>query len=846
MNLFSLMSFFALLFYLYVGFYVIRSDSRSLANRVFLMLCFSFAIWAFAYTFIYPETDPATRWMWYRISALGWTTFPALVFHFDLAMVRSPLLKRRWFLPALYIPVLLLLYKSQTGILVAYDFVQTPLGAVELQVSGSVWNLCFVGYYSAVLLFGTYAIYRWGKKSALNRTRRQSRVMTLGALPAIFIGSLTNSVLPALGIHSIPALAQIASLTWVFAIAYAVGRYRLMVMSPAQAVAAIAEKSMDALFLLDQNETILTVNAFSLQILGCKLHDLIGKKLITVVPDAALLLETIKQASAPRQKVTRNLLITGCDNTAVPVRMHISPINDAFHEIGGYVVIAHDLRLATKLQKEIMERQLAQAALIRSNEQMKELDRVKTEFLTTVSHELRTPLTSIIGFSKIIARNLDDKLLPLIDPVEERQRKVLTQVRENVMIIIFESQRLSNLINDILDIAKMEAGELEWHFEALSIRDLILATVEQMHPYFDERPDVTLSLDLSESLPPVRADRARMEQVVQNLLSNAFKFTNAGTVGVQARREGDVVRVSVRDTGTGIGTKDLETVFDKFKLVDDTLNTRPMGSGLGLPISKQIIEHHGGSIWVQSELSVGSTFSFTLPISGEQPIHLNSIITELRSRLSAEPDLAETGTKAVLIADDHAGIFHALREELLQAGYAVTRARDGQEAISTIKRSVPSLVLLDLMMPDASGYDIASILKNDPNTAHIPVIIVSQSADANTGYTIHVDKCFTKTVDCEMLMKEIHKLLDPFGIDPIVVIDSIEQQEKWLIQALDQSGFSVVRIDADSVQDHPPAELLKPGRILINALSPERQYILDQIKASDTFDRVLFCIPPES
>ncbi|MBI3595973.1 MAG: GAF domain-containing protein [Nitrospirae bacterium] len=248
--------------------------------------------------------------------------------------------------------------------------------------------------------------------------------------------------------------------------------------------------------------------------------------------------------------------------------------------------------------------QLAIAAeTIRLFEQTKKLDQLKSDFVSKVSHELRTPLTSIKGFAEILLSYQDIDL-------KTRQ--------EFISIINEESERLTRLINDILDISKIEAGKTEWHIQPLSPAEIVVHVVKSVRAMALEK-NLPIVIEVSESLPKIRGDRDQLIQVLDNLLGNAIKFSNSGHITVQGAQENRTVRISVLDTGIGIPDEDLQKIFDKFHHLGDTRSGKPRGTGLGLSICREIIQHLGGKIWCESQLGKGSRFHFTVPLWSESP-----------------------------------------------------------------------------------------------------------------------------------------------------------------------------------------------------------------------------------
>jgi len=260
------------------------------------------------------------------------------------------------------------------------------------------------------------------------------------------------------------------------------------------------------------------------------------------------------------------------------------------------------------LEQKSKELEAATSELRAANEQLKELDRMKDDFVSTVSHELRTPLTSIRAFAEILLANPD------VDLPERKQF---------VGIIVKETERLTRLINQILDLAKLESGSAEWHVTLIDMREVVGDALSGMSQVFAEK-GIQIKTRLPDQVAPVRADLDRVIQVLLNLLSNAAKFCDPadGRIEVALADTGDALRVDVRDNGPGVGEKDQQVIFEKFRQAGDTLTDKPQGTGLGLPISRQIIEHLGGRLWVESYPGAGACFSFTLPVLRQESVQL--------------------------------------------------------------------------------------------------------------------------------------------------------------------------------------------------------------------------------
>ncbi|HEY4999712.1 MAG TPA: ATP-binding protein, partial [Usitatibacter sp.] len=267
---------------------------------------------------------------------------------------------------------------------------------------------------------------------------------------------------------------------------------------------------------------------------------------------------------------------------------------------------SHVIAYSHELEEKQHELEAATASLRAANESLKELDRLKDDFISTVTHELRTPLTSIRAFSEILHDNPD------IDAVERHRF---------LGLIIKESERLTRLINQVLDLAKLESGLAEWQSCDIDLREIVSDAVGSTSQVFKGH-GVRVEAQLPASVPAVVADRDRVMQVMLNLLSNAVKFSPPGTgrVVVRIEAEGASVRVDVQDNGAGIGREHQAAIFEKFRQVGDTLTQKPAGTGLGLAICRQIVTRLGGSLWVESEPGRGSVFSFTLPLATQPAV----------------------------------------------------------------------------------------------------------------------------------------------------------------------------------------------------------------------------------
>jgi signal transduction histidine kinase len=281
------------------------------------------------------------------------------------------------------------------------------------------------------------------------------------------------------------------------------------------------------------------------------------------------------------------------------------------------LLLAAGVFAVDRIQRRRLIKQERQRAALREAELRAQTaeaaSEAKSVFLSNVSHELRTPLTSVVGFAKIVKKRLEERIFPLVATKDSKTQRLIEQVSENLGVMVAEGERLTALINNVLDLAKIEAGKIEWNMTAVAVPEIISRASAATASLFESN-GLHFSKHIAPGLPQIIGDQDKLIQVVINLISNAVKFTEKGSVICRAERKDSEVVISVSDTGIGISVEDQPKVFEKFTQVGDTLTDKPKGTGLGLTICKEIVEHHGGRIWVESELGKGSTFSFALPI----------------------------------------------------------------------------------------------------------------------------------------------------------------------------------------------------------------------------------------
>jgi signal transduction histidine kinase/class 3 adenylate cyclase/CheY-like chemotaxis protein len=419
-------------------------------------------------------------------------------------------------------------------------------------------------------------------------------------------------------------------------------------------------------------------------------------------------------------------------------------------------------RYKTKAQAQALEEQR------QLNESLRRVDKLKNEFLANTSHELRTPLNGIIG----LAESLADTFTAA--PPEN--------THANLAMIIASGKRLAALVNDILDFSKLKTRNLSLHRQPVDIRILTDVVLKLSEPLLAGK-NLVLKNEIAENIPPVDADENRLQQIMHNLVGNAIKFTRSGAVTVSAAKNNGMVEITVLDTGIGIQPDKFEDIFKSFEQVETSMSREHGGTGLGLAITKELVELHGGTIRVESEVGKGSTFTFTLPKSEAAKSEvLQSKVLKFevaKVRQVGEIDRAplpahsrgKNGEFKILVVDDEPINHHVLANHLSQVNYAIKQAFNGEEALQAIDRGEKfDLVLLDIMMPRLSGYDVCKRIREKFLPSELPVIMVTakdQVADLLEGFASGANDYLAKPFSKDELLARLKTHLNLLRINSV-------------------------------------------------------------------------------
>lgn len=404
--------------------------------------------------------------------------------------------------------------------------------------------------------------------------------------------------------------------------------------------------------------------------------------------------------------------------------------------------------LANSFNTMTQSLQESQNNLRQVNLTLLEANRLKSEFLSVMSHELRTPLNAILGFSELLKDTSDSQL-------DDRQEKYLLNIETG-------GRHLLRLINDILELAKVNSDSLEIEKEDVSVPQLMDDIRKLGHPFAAQRR-IQLDSHVASNLPLIEADPAKVKRILYNLVSNAIKFTHeGGRVTLDAHLRDGMVEISVTDTGIGISPEDQKKIFNLFQQLDSSHSRSHEGTGVGLALSRRLVEMHGGQLWVESELGEGSRFAFTLPLTpgrsraGDQPP------VEASPPPQVEPEISR-GQPLVLVVEDDPQTGELIGLWLGEASYRVARAFDGEQALKLARELRPYAITLDIMLPGVDGWQVLQELKADAATRDIPVIIISILEKSRRGMELGAFDYFVKPVEkkellCRLESRSLYKM----------------------------------------------------------------------------------------
>ena len=457
---------------------------------------------------------------------------------------------------------------------------------------------------------------------------------------------------------------------------------------------------------------------------------------------------------------------------------------------------------AQKLSESLIRAEELQTEAVLAREAAEQANRTKSTFLANMSHELRTPMNAIIGYSEILMEDAED--LGHEDYIPDLKK------------IHDAAKHLLSLINDVLDLSKIEAGKMTVYVEKFDIKSTIDSIVATISPLIDKKQN-SLEVICEPNIGSMQSDVTKVRQTLFNLLSNASKFTEKGTIKLVVRREpqlgGDFVVMDVIDSGIGMTPEQLGRLFQAFSQADASTTRKYGGTGLGLAISRKFCQLLGGDITVSSEEGKGSTFTVRLPMNSSQAQETAVIAKPVPAPEANNPN-------TVLVIDDDPAVRDLVQRYLVKEGFSVTLAASGAEGLELARKLKPRVITLDVMMPGMDGWAVLTSLKADPALAAIPVVMMTISDQRDLGFSLGAVDYFTKPIDRDRLTAVLARYRAVTADGLILVVEDDGITRELLNQTMTKAGLRVVTA-CNGIEALEQVAKAAPALVLLDLMMPE-------------------------
>ena len=566
------------------------------------------------------------------------------------------------------------------------------------------------------------------------------------------------------------------------------------------------------------------VNPAFERVLGFSLEEVVGRTPGEVIRsdmhDAAYFRKIDETLSAG--KAWRGLLISKARNgKLVYLESTVTPMKDAAGSITHHIAVKRDITARIQAEAELRRKK---EELEQARDAALEASRAKSQFLANMSHELRTPLNAIIGYSEM-----------LIEDADPTQQAMLV---DDLGKIRKAGEHLLTLINDVLDISKIEAGAMKLHLEEFDLETAVNGVVATMQPLAAERGN-KLVVRYGDGLGTMRADLTKVRQTLLNLLGNAAKFTERGSITLRVSKSMDAevpfFEFEIRDTGIGIEAEQLRRLFRPFVQADASTSRRFGGTGLGLAISQRFCEMMGGRIEVESVPGHGSVFTIKLP----------RVVDKRRTGETvriAEPSPVQARGRLVLVIDDDPSVRDLLGRKLSSHGFRVESADDGATGLARARELEPAAIVLDVMMPELDGWAVLTELKGDPRTAEIPVVLLTILQKSEVGFALGAVDYLVKPVQMDRLVGVLRRHCRTDSARVLVIDDDVASRDR-MRRGLVAAGH-VVAEAADGRAGIEAMEKDPPDLVVLDLMMPilDGFAVVDHMRTSEKLQRVLIVV----
>jgi len=570
---------------------------------------------------------------------------------------------------------------------------------------------------------------------------------------------------------------------------------------------AVVNSALDGIITVDHEGLVRSFNPAAERIFGYQAQEVMEQSVDRILADAdqasgaRALFDLASKSGNSDPSAQYESLGRHKDGAVFPIELAVGEMNLGKERM--LVAVARDITRRKQQQEELAE----------ARDRALEANRTKSAFMANMSHELRTPLNAIIGYSELLIDEAEDT------QAAPRQASLIPDLQK----IHAAGKHLLELINDVLDLSKIEAGKMPLSLETFDIGTLVRGVASTIQPLLENNAN-TLEVQCDDDLGSMHADQTKVRQILFNLLSNACKFAERGTITLVVTRqigseeEGQRIQMRVSDTGIGMTAEQLGKLFQAFSQADASIQQKYGGTGLGLALSRHFAQMMGGDIAVESERGKGSTFTVTLPTTVAGPVRDEAATATLITEPARAGDTRRV--PAVLVIDDDPAARELLRRTLVKEGFQVETAAGGREGIRRAHELHPDAITLDVLMPDMDGWAVLTALKADSDLADIPIIMLTILDQEDLGYTLGASDYLMKPVDAQRLTSVLQKYRHNDPAHPVLIVEDDADTRQMLRRIIENRGWAAAEAENGRAALERLGEAV-PSVILLDLMMPE-------------------------